>query len=250
MAGWLARSLPRSQGLAPVALEWLDDRMKVAMETRFFYLEDEQSHIPHFPRVAVGGTFDRLHNGHKKLLTLAACVCQSCLTIGASRVTYMIGWKSCVLAIPWEDESRGGRLLGCCSLASAPTLRVPPCDAPSTVAAGITSAEMLAKKKNADQIEPLEDRVEHVRAFLGSVFPDLELNIVVLTDPFGPPAHEPDFDAIVVSSETIAGAAKINEMRAAQGFRPLTVVVTRRTVSSLLSSTFIRNNLPPRRSKR
>lgn len=115
---------------------------------------------------------------------------------------------------------------------------------------GITSTEMLAKKKNADQIEPLEDRRENVRAFLASVFPDLDVDIVVLKDPFGPPAHEADFDAIVVSSETIPGAVKINELRAAQGFRPLTVVVTRRTVSSLLSSTFIRNNLPPRGSRR
>lgn len=117
----------------------------------------------------------------------------------------------------------------------------------SAHAAGITSTEMLAKKKNADQIEPLEDRKENVRAFLASVFPDLKVDIVVLKDPFGPPAHEADFDAIVVSSETIAGAVKINELRAAKGFRPLTVVVTRRTVSSLLSSTFIRKNLPPRR---
>lgn len=31
----------------------------------------------------MGGTFDRLHNGHKKLLSLAACVCQERLTIGA-----------------------------------------------------------------------------------------------------------------------------------------------------------------------
>ncbi len=108
---------------------------------------------------------------------------------------------------------------------------------------------MLAKKKNAEQIEALEDRVGAVRAFLGSVFPALDVDIVVLKDPFGPPAHEADFDAIVVSSETIAGAVKINEMRAAQGFRPLTVVVTRRTVSSLLSSTFIRNNLPQKRPR-
>lgn len=182
-------------GLRPVALEWLDDAVRVALETSFYYLEDEQSHIPHFPRVAVGGTFDRLHNGHKKLLTLAASVCQSCLTIG------------------------------------------------------ITSSEMLAKKKNANQIESLEDRIETVRSFLHSVFPNLLLDIVVLKDPYGPPAHEKNFDAIVVSSETIAGAAKINAMRIEKGFPPLVVVVTRRTVSSLLSSTFIRNNLPPRSTR-
>jgi len=178
-----------------VQIEWLDDSVHTALSTSFYYLEDEDSHIPHFPRVAVGGTFDRLHNGHKKLLTLAACVCQTELTIG------------------------------------------------------ITSTEMLANKKNAAQIEPLADRIEAVRAFLHSVFPNLPLDIVVLKDPFGPPVHNEKFDAIVVSSETIAGAAKINELRVEKGFKPLVVVVTRRTVSSLLSSTFIRNNLPPRRKQ-
>jgi hypothetical protein len=39
------------QGLPPVRLEWLDDHMKVALETPFYYLEDDQSHIPHFPKV-------------------------------------------------------------------------------------------------------------------------------------------------------------------------------------------------------
>jgi cytidyltransferase-like protein len=156
-------------------------------------LEDEKTCIPHFPRVALGGTFDRLHNGHKKLLSLAACICQSRLTIG------------------------------------------------------ITSTEMLAKKKNAGQIEPLEEHIDAVQSFLLSVFPNLAVDVVVLKDPFGPPVHDPNFDAIVVSSETIAGAAKINEIRAEKGMAPLVIVVTRRTVSSLLSSTFIRNNLPARR---
>ncbi|GAB5032225.1 bifunctional coenzyme a synthase [Nannochloropsis oceanica] len=191
----LSNARREALGLPPVQIEWLDDSVHTALSTSFYYLEDEDSHIPHFPRVAVGGTFDRLHNGHKKLLTLAACVCQTELTIG------------------------------------------------------ITSTEMLANKKNAAQIEPLADRIEAVRAFLHSVFPNLPLDIVVLKDPFGPPVHNEKFDAIVVSSETIAGAAKINELRVEKGFKPLVVVVTRRTVSSLLSSTFIRNNLPPRRKQ-
>lgn len=197
---------------------------------------------PHDTRtiqVAVGGTFDRLHNGHKKLLSLAASVTQECLTIGACL---------CVCACAYVCTSRPPKQ------ASRPHPHPPVSPLLTDTgrslphhATGITSAEMLAKKKNADQIEPLENRRENVRRFLASVFPRLAVDIVVLQDPFGPPAHAPDFDAIVVSSETIAGAVKINELRAAQGFRPLTVVVTRRTVSSLLSSTFIRNNLPTRR---
>ena len=33
-------------------------------------------------RVAVGGTFDRLHVGHRKLLSLAATVCSETLVVG------------------------------------------------------------------------------------------------------------------------------------------------------------------------
>ena len=33
-------------------------------------------------QVALGGTFDRLHNGHKKLLSLAASICKKQITIG------------------------------------------------------------------------------------------------------------------------------------------------------------------------
>lgn len=34
-----------------MAVEWLDAHVKVALETPFYYLEDDQTHIPHFPKV-------------------------------------------------------------------------------------------------------------------------------------------------------------------------------------------------------
>jgi cytidyltransferase-like protein len=37
---------------------------------------------PHYLKIAIGGTFDQLHNGHRKLLTLAAALCSDELTIG------------------------------------------------------------------------------------------------------------------------------------------------------------------------
>lgn len=61
-----------------------------------------------------------------------------------------------------------------------------------------------------------------------------------ITDPFGPPVSEEAFDAIAVSSETVAGAEKINELRAQKGFRPLAVAVTRRLSAATLSSSFLR----------
>ena len=58
-------------------------------------------------------------------------------------------------------------------------------------------------------------------------------------------ATDPDFDAIVVSEETVLGAEAINVVRAQRGFRPLTVVVVGLIYSSgeaavKLSSTDLR----------
>lgn len=35
-----------------MAVEWLDAHVKVALETPFYCLEDDQTHIPHFPKVS------------------------------------------------------------------------------------------------------------------------------------------------------------------------------------------------------
>lgn len=49
-----------------------------------FFYENRDGNItlPSFENVALGGTFDRLHNGHRKLLTLAAGSCTKRLIIG------------------------------------------------------------------------------------------------------------------------------------------------------------------------
>ncbi len=47
----------------------------------FFDSDDSTITLPKYEKIAVGGTFDQLHNGHRKLLTLSASVCSS-LTVG------------------------------------------------------------------------------------------------------------------------------------------------------------------------
>lgn len=68
----------------------------------------------------------------------------------------------------------------------------------------------------------------------------MRIRVEGITDPFGPPAVEEAFDVIVVSSETVLGAEKINELRAQKGFRPLAVAITRRMAAATLSSSFLR----------
>lgn len=47
--------------------------------------EDEEIHT--YSNVVLGGTFDRLHSGHKILLTMAAYICTSRLVVGVSDYT-------------------------------------------------------------------------------------------------------------------------------------------------------------------
>lgn len=159
----------------------------IATGDKICYLDTCDAHVPKFSRVAVGGTFDQLHNGHKKLLTLAA---------------------------------------GCCK---------------DTLVIGITGEEMLKKKVNAELIDSYYEREKSVTTFMAAVKPALNLFTVEITDPYGPTITDKTIEAIVVSSETIAGALKINDIRRRSGMSPLTVLVTRRSEGATLSSTFLRN---------
>lgn len=139
-----------------------------------------------FDYVAVGGSFDQLHNGHRKLLSLAAAVCAKELTIG------------------------------------------------------ITGDAMLVNKAHQSLIEPLSDRISHVRGFLSFMKPTLALNVVEINDPFGPAVTDPCLQAILVSSETIVGAFKINHIRREKGMNALHILVIGRADAAILSSSFLR----------
>lgn len=121
--------------------------------------------------VAVGGTFDRLHAGHRLLLTAAAWACRDKLRIG------------------------------------------------------ITGDNLLREKKYREFVAPLHKRSQQAQHFAKSVKPALPIVIISeLTDPAGPTATDPSIDAIVVSSETAAGARKINGVRRASGLNSMTII--------------------------
>ncbi|POM80951.1 Cytidylyltransferase (predicted) [Phytophthora palmivora] len=159
------------------------------------YFENEHADLTPHDLVILGGTFDHLHNGHKKLLSLAVSICAHRMIIG------------------------------------------------------VTADSMLKKKAHAELLEPLEKRKSAVRSYTSFLNPHISADVVTIEDPFGPAIVIPEPAAMVVSTETLAGAAKINSIRVDRGLPKLHIFACRRTDSSTLSSSCIREKIAASRSR-
>jgi pantetheine-phosphate adenylyltransferase len=165
-----------SQGTSPASLS----------DAMFFESPSFELSAAPFRKVVVGGTFDKLHVGHRKLLTIAAAVCTSTLVVG------------------------------------------------------VTDSAMLQRKSDAADIAPFAERAAGVVRFVGTIKPSIAVDIVPISDAFGPTVTDPELEAIIVSSETLRGAHAINAVRATKGFKPLQAIVTQRDNAAVVSSSFLR----------
>lgn len=82
---------------------------------------------------------------------------------------------------------------------------------------------MILGKKLPELVLPLQQRMNDVREFLNDIDSTLSYEIVPIQDPFGPTATDPDLDLIVVSSETMKGGEKVNEIRRGKNFNELEI---------------------------
>lgn len=116
--------------------------------------------------VALGGTFDHLHIGHKLLLSIASLCAHERLIVG------------------------------------------------------VTSSELLTKKKHRALVETNAVRLQAVRRFLRmfrAAWGPLALDIVPIHDVCGPAGTDPDLGLLVVTTETAQGADIIAEKRKENG---------------------------------
>jgi len=95
------------------------------------------------------------------------------------------------------------------------------------VTVGLTSDELAPATRHVDRyVRPFADRKRDLEAELASIAEayDREFEVRKLEEPTGI-ATEEQFDALVVSPETVEGGERINEIRAERGYDPLRIEV-------------------------
>ncbi|KAF2755227.1 hypothetical protein EJ05DRAFT_126862 [Pseudovirgaria hyperparasitica] len=163
--------------------------------------------------VAVGGTFDHLHIGHKLLLSMTA---------------FMVDRAADTLDATEQEQDR-------------------------TIIIGITGDELLQNKKYAEHLESWSARQQFVDAYMRSILDfsahgqhlirvdertepgpnghvvhvtlpsGLVLQYVEIWDPFGPTITDQAISALVLSGETRRGGAAVNSKREEKAWLPLEV---------------------------
>lgn len=158
-----------------------------------------------FDEVAVGGTFDGMHYGHRKLLTLAVS----------------------------SVNPQTGKLL-----------------------IGVTIDDMLRHKSYSEQIPTMKERMDGAREFVYRLAPGIKNRVKLrpIADEYGPLGtieEGSNFDALVLSHETLDNGHKLNEYRKnTLGLPPVALLCTRRTEPHGMSSTALRRRKWERKQRR
>ena len=171
--------------------------------------QDSGTHRACHRSVAVGGTFDHLHAGHKLLLTMTAMIIEPIdrsdssggryMTIGITGDDLLQKKKYAEALETWEERQRSIRKFLLKFL-------------PFLAAKNILEA--------SETVTNSQDRGREVRDTLRS---GLQIRYKEIFDPFGPTVTDSRITALVVSSETRAGGKAVNEKRTDKGWQPLEV---------------------------
>ncbi|EXJ79329.1 hypothetical protein A1O3_08831 [Capronia epimyces CBS 606.96] len=160
--------------------------------------------------VAVGGTFDHLHIGHKLLLTATVLAAEPSgfsshtetprlITVGITGDALLVNKKYAAVVEPWSLRQQRTAEFIDSILAFHP-------DVPS-----------ITKTEHIDQPGP---NGKVVRVTYGN---DIIVNYTQISDPFGPTITDEGISALVISRETRAGGKAVNDKRKERGWKELEI---------------------------
>lgn len=86
---------------------------------------------------------------------------------------------------------------------------------------GITTPEMITHKKFNAQIQSYEERADTVKSFTKNFFNTVD--VIPLTDPFGPTLIGSNVEALAATTATKAGAEAVNQKRKSLGLTELPI---------------------------
>lgn len=165
---------------------------------------------PAFRSVAVGGTFDHLHAGHKLLLTVTALLLNApdpghasshrSITIGITGDKLLQKKKFVDQMQDWDKRQRAVEIF----LLGILELRLP-----------------TDSLKSTDRATSPDTGGRIVRQRFES---GLAINYDEIFDPFGPTITDPAITALVVSGETRSGGQAVNDKRESQGWSLLEIL--------------------------
>lgn len=157
--------------------------------------------------IAVGGTFDHLHAGHKLLLTMATLLLQPPnqsdqlrrLVVGITQDELLKSKKYADFLQSWDTRQQNVSNF----LLTLLDYSIPGANPPAVYSA---SKPGLSGKAVYMKLDPA-----------------LEIEYVAISDPYGPTITDMLISALVVSAETRRGGQEVNKMRKELGWPPLEV---------------------------
>ena len=203
----IRKSLPQSQQTGPFNIRRVKGGTRLRLASEASSPSENTSAKRHLS-VAVGGTFDHLHAGHKLLLTATALVLEPwresaaeqerTLTVGITGDNLLKNKKYAEILESWEQRQRA-----VIEFLSALLDLNTPLD-------NIGEERFAGNQPNANAV--------HYK-FDGS----LAVKCVEISDPFGPTITDEKISALVVSGETRSGGKAVNDKRAEKGWKYLEV---------------------------
>ncbi|KIW71872.1 hypothetical protein PV04_00101 [Phialophora macrospora] len=170
--------------------------------------------------VAVGGTFDHLHIGHKLLLT--GTILTADLNKGSRLITVGITGDELLVNKKYGShvESWSTRQERTAEFVDSILAFYPRKTSPNLGASGLRTTEYIDRPgPNGRVVRVTYKSLQPISGIEESI----AVNYTQISDPFGPTITDPDISALVVSAETRAGGKAVNDKRKEKGWKELEV---------------------------